>query len=433
MCKGTLLDMFVDKAEVEIEAGSGGNGVVSFRHEKFVDRGGPDGGDGGNGGDVIFEASRNQNTLANFRYQRLLKAESGKPGSKQKRHGKSGKDLIIPVPVGTVVQDESGQILADLYEDGQQAVIAKGGRGGFGNAHFVSSRRQAPKVAERGEPGEKIIATLELKMIADVGLVGLPNAGKSTLLSVISNARPEIANYPFTTVRPNLGVVEVDKEVSLLFADIPGLIEGASEGKGLGDEFLRHIERTKVLVHLIDIYQDDVAGSYVTIQKELQSYKVDLTDKPQIVVLNKIDGLDEEIIQDKMAQLQSVVPKDVEVRAVSAQSKSGVKELLYKVKELVQLQRQAAESAGIEAAEQLPVLRLTEDENSWHIERDGEAFIVTGKKIERFALRTDFENPDGVQRLRDIMRKMGIMRELERQGMEPGMTIHIGDSGDIEY
>ena len=251
--------MFIDKATVSIKAGDGGNGKLSFRHEKFIDRGGPDGGDGGDGGDVVFVASRNENTLADFRYQKELAADAGQPGGPTRKHGRSAKDLLVPVPVGTVVTDSEGNILADLAEDEQRAVIARGGKGGFGNAHFVSSRRQAPRIAEKGEAGEELQAYLELKMIADVGLIGLPNAGKSTLLSVISNARPEIANYPFTTITPNLGVVDVDGKDSLLFADIPGLIEGAAEGKGLGDEFLRHVERTAVLLHLIDAYQEDVA------------------------------------------------------------------------------------------------------------------------------------------------------------------------------
>lgn len=277
--------MFVDKASVKVKAGDGGDGKLSFRHEKFIDKGGPDGGDGGHGADVVLLASRNQNTLANFRYQKELNAEPGQPGGKSRKHGKNGQALVVAVPVGTVAFDAQGVVIADLFEDGAKAVIAHGGKGGFGNAHFTSSTRQAPRVAEKGEPGEELTVTLELKMIADVGLVGLPNAGKSTLLSVISNARPEIANYPFTTLTPNLGVVDVDKKSSLLFADIPGLIEGAAEGKGLGDEFLRHVERTAVLVHLVDAYNEDVAQAYQTIQDELKAYKVDLSTRPQVVAL----------------------------------------------------------------------------------------------------------------------------------------------------
>ncbi len=262
--------MFIDKATVKIRAGDGGDGIVSFRRERYVAFGGPDGGDGGRGGNIIFLASRNQNTLANFRFQRELTAASGKAGQDSDKHGRNGEALIVQVPVGTMVYDETGKtLLADLATDGDEVVIARGGKGGFGNAHFTSSTRQAPKFAEKGEPGEAFDAILELKMIADVGLVGLPNAGKSTFLASLSNARPEIANYPFTTLKPNLGIVPIDRENVLLVADIPGLIEGASEGKGLGDDFLRHIERTKVLIHLIDAWSSTVAKDYKTIVAEL--------------------------------------------------------------------------------------------------------------------------------------------------------------------
>jgi GTP-binding protein len=360
--------MFVDKVQVVVKAGDGGDGALSFRHEKFIDKGGPDGGDGGDGGSVVLVASRNQNTLTAFRYQREIKADPGKPGFKQRKHGRSGADMLVPVPVGTVVLIDDEPV-ADLNQDGKQVVVAKGGKGGFGNAHFVSSVRQAPRVAEKGEEGEEFEATLELKMIADVGLVGLPNAGKSTLLATISNARPEIANYPFTTIRPNLGMVDIDGDTSLLFADIPGLIEGASEGKGLGDEFLRHVERTTVLVHLIDIYNEDVVQAY--------------------------------------------------------QSKMGVKELLYAVKELV-ANEHAKQAEIIEQAEELPVLKLEQSEQSWTVTKQDSGFVVKGRKIEKFAARTDFDNVHGTQRLRDIMKKMGILHELRRQGIQPGNTIHIG-------
>jgi GTP-binding protein len=269
---------FIDHVTVQVHAGDGGNGRTSFRHEKYVDKGGPDGGDGGNGGDVIFAASRNQNSLVEFRYHKELTAEAGGAGDKVRRHGKNGKDLRVEVPVGTLVTTADGHTLADLTEDGQQAVVAQGGRGGFGNAHFLSSVRQAPTFAEKGEAGGQLELTLELKLIADVGLVGLPNAGKSTLLSVISNARPEIADYPFTTLTPNLGVVDIGRESSLLFADIPGLIEGAAQGKGLGDEFLRHVERTAVLLHLIDVSSDDIVADYKTIQNELETYRSNLAN-----------------------------------------------------------------------------------------------------------------------------------------------------------
>ena len=421
---------FIDKVLVEVKAGDGGDGSVSFRHEKFVDRGGPDGGDGGRGGHVIFQASRNQNTLAAFRYQREVKAEDGQAGSKRRKHGRNGKDQLVAVPVGTVIATQDGAIMADLAVDGHQAIIAKGGRGGFGNAHFVSSVRQTPKFAEKGEDGDELVLSLEIKMIADVGLVGLPNAGKSTLLGAISNARPEIADYPFTTIKPNLGVVDVDADTSLLIADIPGLIEGAAHGKGLGHEFLRHVERTKVLVHLIDAYNDDVAAAYQTIQDELKSYKVDLTNRPQIVVLNKTDGLDSEIISDLTAQLRTVVPSGTDVCAISAQSGTGVRQLLFAVKAALATY---VEEHPTDEEPSLPVLTLADQSQAWRVSRTGDVFLVTGHRIEKFASRTTFDNDEGVGRLRDIMRRMGIMHELRRQGIEDGHIVRIGGSGEFKY
>lgn len=422
--------MFVDKVLVSVKAGDGGNGAVSFRHEIYVDKGGPDGGDGGDGGDVIFEASQNQDTLATFRFQKQIVSENGQGGSKRKKHGKSGKDLLVKLPVGTVVSNKQGELLADLTSIGQRAVVAEGGKGGFGNAHFKSSTRQTPRVAERGEKGEELELSLELKMIADVGLVGLPNAGKSTLLSVISNARPEIANYPFTTLTPNLGVVDVD-DTALLFADIPGLIEGASEGKGLGDEFLRHVERTQVLLHLIDSYENDVAGSYKTIQDELKAYKAAMTDKPQIVAFTKIEGLDEEIITDHIKRLKKLTPENTQVFAISSLAGQGVKELLREVKAQVNEARKKVAEIELEE-DKTPVLTLKKTDDAWKVEKTKSGFVVTGRKIERFSMRTDFDNYHSVARLRDIMKKMGIMHGLARQGAEPGDKVFIGDD-TVEY
>jgi len=325
---------------------------------------------------------------------------------------------------------ENEQIMADLTEDQQTVRIASGGKGGFGNAHFVSSTRQAPRVAEKGEEGQQLSLTLELKMIADVGLVGLPNAGKSTLLASISNAHPEIADYPFTTIRPNLGVVDIDDEVSLLFADIPGLIEGAAEGKGLGDDFLRHVERTKVLVHLIDVYQEDIVAAYQTIQNELKAYSIDLSKRPQIVVLNKIDGMDEEMVADSLAKLKKIVPKKTPLYAISAQSKLGVKPLLYSIKEVVLVERAVVEAQAAE--EGIPVLRLPETEDTWQVNQTDKGYEVIGPKIERFARRTDFASSHGTQRLRDILKKTGIMHELVRRGIKPGQKIKIGKNS-LEY
>jgi GTP-binding protein len=425
---------FIDHVTIDVQAGDGGNGIISWRHEKFVDKGGPDGGDGGDGGNIVFVASRNQNTLMRFRYEKELRAESGASGGKVRRHGKSASDLIVEVPVGTVVTNEAGdEVLADLTTDTQQAIIARGGSGGFGNAHFLSSTRQAPYIAEKGEKGETRTVNLELKMIADVGLVGLPNAGKSTFLSVVSNARPEIANYPFTTLTPNLGVVDIDKTSSMLLADIPGLIEGAAAGKGLGDEFLRHVERTAVLLHLIDAYQEDVAATYQTIQNELKAYRIDLSGKPQIVALTKIEGLDADIVAAQLAALKKVVPKGTQLFAISAHTKEGVPPLLHALKQAVDAER-AAQQAEEEATDDaLPVIRLQDDQLAWKVTKENGAFTVRGRKIERFATRTDFGSEAGVQRLRDIMRKMGIMHELVRQNIEVGDRITIGHEGSITY
>jgi GTPase len=424
---------FVDRVQVQIIAGKGGDGALSFRHEKFRTRGGPDGGDGGNGGSVVFRASRNQNTLATYRYRKLLQAKNGATGGKRKKHGKKGQDLEQQVPVGTVITDKEGQVIADLTEDGQSVVIARGGKGGFGNAHFTSSTRQAPRVAEKGEPGEQLEAILELKMIADVGIVGLPNAGKSTLLSVVSNAKPEIADYPFTTLVPNLGVVDIDKKHSLLLADIPGLIEGASQGKGLGDEFLRHVERTSVLLHLIDAYNEKPVEAYQTIMKELADYKTDLSGLPQVVVLTKIEGLDKKGLNARQRQLKKIVSRSTPLLGVSSMSREGVSELLRTLLKQVELARK--KTAKLQKKPELPVIGLRASDDDWQIDKTKVGYMVTGQKIERFARRTDFDSDEGVARLRDITRKMGILKELERQGIAPGQTITIGqpEIGRLEY
>jgi GTP-binding protein len=304
-------------------------------------------------------------------------------------------------------------------------------RGGFGNAHFLSSTRQAPKFAEKGEAGEEQELTLELKLIADVGLVGLPNAGKSTLLSVISNARPEIADYPFTTLTPNLGVVDIDRESSLLVADIPGLIEGAAEGKGLGDEFLRHVERTAVLLHLVDVTGEDTVGDYQTIQNELKTYRQNLAAKRQIVVLSKIDLVLPEELALKRAAFEKTLPAGTELFAISSQAHENLKPLLYAVREAVAAERKKQAEAEPEE-KTVPVLRL-KDQSIWRVSRENtDTFLVTGSKIERFAMRTDFSNEEGVRRLRAIMQKQGIMHELRRQGVESGNTIRVA-GGKFEY
>ena len=432
--------MFVDIAKVLVRAGRGGNGVVSFRHEKYVDKGGPDGGDGGRGGDIVFLATKDLNTLLNFRYKPELKAEKGGDGGKRNKRGKSGAPLIVKVPMGTLVKRD-GMVIADLTEDQQRAVVARGGDGGFGNAHFTSSTRQTPKIAELGEVGEEFEAELELKLLADVGLVGFPNAGKSTFLSVVSNARPEIANYEFTTLTPNLGVADVD-DGSILIADIPGLIEGASEGKGLGDQFLRHIERTAVLLHMIDVYSDDPAEKYQAIRRELEKYSESLAERPEIIALTKCEGLDDEIIAMQSTALQKVA-NGAPVVAISSQTHDGVTELLRMLRDEVAKYREHEAEIVDEKEEDLPTISLDDQviSDAWSVRRVSDAelnetddedekieFIVAGAKIEKFARRTNFDQFESVNRLRDIMRKMGITHELLRQGAIGESLIQIGES-----
>ncbi len=420
--------MFVDTAKVFICAGKGGDGAVSFRHEIYVAKGGPDGGVGGNGGDVIFVADSGLNTLIDFRFKPELRAKNGENGSKRDRTGASGESLRVKVPVGTIVRRD-GVIVADITKAGQEVVIAKGGEGGAGNAHFKSSTRQAPRIAEKGEEGESFTAELELKLLADVGLVGFPNAGKSTFLSVVSNAKPEIADYAFTTLTPNLGVANVDGN-NMLIADIPGLIEGASEGKGLGDAFLRHIERTAVILHMIDAYSDDVASAYKTIRQELSNYTVDLSDRPEIIAITKIDGLDREIVQMQIDELKKVAKK-VPIFAISSSAHIGLTEVLRALYARVEKSRQVETETEVE--EQIQTISLSDNEklSVWNVERIESngltVFVVTGSKIERFAKRTDYENYDSVNRLRDILKKLGIAHELRRQGAEGDSIIRIAD------
>ena len=420
--------MFVDTAKIFVQAGRGGNGAVSFRRELYIEKGGPDGGDGGKGGNVIFRATKDLNTLLNFRYKPEIKAKNGENGSKRNKTGKSGEDLIVKVPVGTLVKSDR-EILADLKFDGEEAIIARGGDGGFGNAHFKSSVRQTPRVAELGEAGETFEADLELKLLADVGLVGFPNAGKSTFLSVVSNARPEIANYAFTTLTPNLGVTEIDG-FNLLIADIPGLIEGASEGKGLGDAFLRHVERTSVLLHLIDIYEENPDEQYRIIREELKKYQPDLLDRPEIVALTKAEGMDAEMIDFQISKLRKVANSS-QIFVISSSAHQGLKEVLRALRKQVEDFRnsQSEIDANEEENEDIAVISLSQDEinKAWTVNFNEEEniFEVYGEKIEKFARRTNFMNVHGVNRLRDILRKMGIEHELRRMGAENSSIISI--------
>ena len=485
--------MFTDTAKVSLKAGKGGDGAVSFRHEIYIPKGGPDGGDGGKGGDIIFRADRNTNTLVDFRFTPILEAEDGKNGSGQRSAGKSGKNLIVDVPIGTVVYkidkslgnsvlqqsaDSDSQnyhghdapreriFLADLTQDGQEAIIAHGGSGGFGNAHFKSSTRQTPVVAEVGEPGEEFEAELELKSMADVCLVGLPNAGKSTFLSVVSNAKPEIADYPFTTITPNLGVATIDDK-DILIADIPGLIEGAAEGKGLGHDFLRHVDRTAVLLHLVDIYNDDAGEAYQVIRNELEKYS-DLASRPEIVALTKCEGVDDDIIKMQMASILEKNP-NAKIFAISSSAHQGLTELLRELAagvlseyhfsgpaslsstsytgtpaepslrdepvgsvrniRLSQSNRKMSSKNDISATPaEIPTISLNPNQlkDTWRVEKiDENYFRVTGEKIEKFARRTDLNNYASVNRLRDIMKKLGIRAELTSNGAKPDSIIEI--------
>lgn len=419
--------MFTDVVTVKVQAGKGGNGVVSFHRTKGNAKGGPDGGDGGSGGNVIVRADHNTNTLSKYRASKLWQAENGTDGAPNKKRGKMGESIELIVPPGTVIS-ENGKIVADLEKASDEAIIAHGGRAGFGNAHFISSVRRAPKMAELGEPGEERELTFELKLVADVGLVGLPNAGKSTLLSVISNAKPKIANYPFTTLEPNLGVVDIDKS-TFLAADIPGLIEGASRGKGLGDDFLRHVERTKVLIHLIDATSDSITKDYQTIQNELKSYKIDLTDRPQILVLSKIESVPKAEIAGKVAEL-ALASKTAkkQIHVISAVANMGLAELLRTtVKTLSTIRPAEVENEAI------PVIRL-DDAAMWEvIKKRKNLFVVTGKEIEGFAMRTNTDQYQSVQRLRHILTRKGIMRQITHLGAVAGESkIRIGER-EIDY
>ena len=435
--------MFCDTAKVSLKAGKGGDGAVSFRREIYINKGGPDGGNGGKGGSIIFVADKDTNTLIDFRFNPILTAEDGGNGSGTRSAGRSGKNLIVEVPIGTVVKRD-GKIIADLTHDREEAVIAKGGDGGFGNAHFKSSVRQTPIVAEVGEPGEEFEAELELKLLADVGLVGLPNAGKSTFLSIVSNAKPEIADYPFTTLTPNLGVATIDRH-DILIADIPGLIEGAAEGRGLGHAFLRHVDRTAVLLHLVDVYNNDAGEAYRIIRNELDKYS-DLKDRPEIVALTKCEGVDNEIIEMQSQAIREVNP-NAYIYSISAVSKKGVEELLRALWQDIKIakekkQEQENTTADIileddantkhqitkDGIKGVPVISLSSHElkNTWTVTRgDDGVFHVTGEKIEKFARRTDMGNYASVNRLRDILKKLGIRAELTNQGATQDSIIEI--------
>lgn len=415
--------MFYDRAKIYISSGNGGDGMIGFRREKYVPLGGPSGGDGGKGGDIILTVNRHMNSLVRFHKQVHYRADHGKHGNTKRRTGAQGKPLVIKVPPGTIVRDsETEELLADLTEEGQEFVLLKGGRGGRGNIHFANSRNQAPRVAERGEPGKELWVTLELKLIADVGVVGVPNAGKSTLLSVVSDAKPKIANYPFTTLQPNLGVVQLDDYETMVLADIPGLIEGAASGIGLGHDFLRHVERTKVLIHLLDGTAKEPLEDWAMINQELSLYDIELEKRPQLVVLNKMDTPDA-IAWEPLIEEQ-VRAKGFEFMSISAVTQQGVREMLYRVKQLLE----TAPDPVTKHSKEDVVIRVEEEEEPFHIDRDSTgAWIVTGDRIERVASMTYFEFDATLLRFQHILERMGISEALEEAGVETGDTVIIGD------
>lgn len=417
--------MFADRARIIIKSGKGGDGHVSFRREKFVPNGGPDGGDGGKGGDIIFEVDEGLNTLTDYRHRRKFAAKAGEEGGKKNCHGKNGEDLVLKVPEGTVIKDaESGKVIADMSGDNKRQIILTGGRGGLGNQHYATSTMQAPKYAQPGGEAIEIEVQLELKVIADVGLVGFPNVGKSTFLSRVTNAKPKIANYHFTTLNPNLGVVDLDGN-GFVIADIPGLIEGASEGVGLGHEFLRHIERTKVIIHMVDgasVEGRDPLADILAINKELEAYDPSILEKPQVIAANKMDvcmeGSDE-IIATLRKEFE---PKGIQVFAISAVSGQGIKELLYHVQELL---KTCPDEITIYKPEFDPALRFFDDEPfTVELNEDGE-YVVEGPRIEKMLGYTNIDSEKGFLFFQRFLKEQGILKQLEELGIQEGDTVRM--------
>lgn len=415
--------MFVDEAVLDVKGGDGGKGIVAFRREKYVPRGGPNGGNGGDGGDVILVADEGMNTLHAFRFTKRYEGGRGGHGGGTNQQGRRGEELRVKVPVGTLVRDEAtGELVADLVEHGQEAVVARGGRGGRGNAAFKSSTNQAPRVAELGEPGQAYRLHLELKLLADVGLAGLPNAGKSTLLGAVSAARPKIADYPFTTLTPQLGVVSVGYD-DFVIADIPGLIEGASEGVGLGDRFLRHIERTRILLHMLDGAAEDPVADRRVIDAELRAFDEGLADRPRILAINKIDLPD---VRDRLPELQAAFEAEgvKDIVAISAATREGLDDMLRLIaRRLAELPRPVAAPEA-----ELPVIRpVAVDEDEFDITRDAEGtWLVSGTRIERAAVMTDWSNSDAAARFQRILEAVGVMRALREAGVAEGDTVRVG-------
>ncbi len=424
--------MFVDELELTVRGGRGGNGAVSFRREKYVARGGPDGGDGGNGGSIYLWSDPSKHSFLDLRYRRILKAADGGNGQSKNRHGAAGADLLVPVPPGTIVRDQKGRVIADLTIAGQRALVAEGGRGGKGNARFASSRRRAPRLAEKGLPGQERNIFLELKLMAQVGLVGFPNAGKSTLLGRITEAKPKIASYPFTTLSPNLGVVKIGDQGSFVVADLPGLIEGAHQGAGLGHQFLRHVERNLLLLFLIDVSpsaEPDPGDAYKLLQNELEKFSVELKDYPRVIVANKIDlsGAEEQV--SRLTGVLNSAAENTRLFLISAATGEGVKELIrYLYQRVNELQEEK------DKLEPEKVFYFDEDEEiPLEINREGETFIVSGTTIEKMAAKTDFENEEALKRFQGFCRRFGLEKELRKAGIKEGDSVRIGSEEFVYY
>ena len=419
--------MFADSARIIIKSGKGGDGHVSFRREKYVPNGGPDGGDGGKGGDVIFQVDEGLNTLTDFRHRRKYAAENGEEGRKRNCHGKNGADIIVKVPAGTIIRDaETDKVIADMSGDNTRQIILKGGRGGKGNQNYATATMQAPKYAQPGQPGIELEVRLELKVIADVGLVGFPNVGKSTLLSRVTNAQPKIANYHFTTLNPNLGVVDLDEGQGFVIADIPGLIEGASEGIGLGHEFLKHIERTKVMIHMVDAAstegRDPIADIYA-INKELEAYNPELAKKPQVIAANKIDAIyagDEDPVEKLRQEFE---PQGIRVFAISAVSGKGLKELLYAVNEM--LQGMDSEPVVFEQEYDPSTAMYLDEPYTVSYDEETDEFVVEGPRIEKMLGYTNIESEKGFLFFQRFLKDQGILEELESLGIQEGDTVRM--------
>lgn len=418
--------MFADRAKIYIKSGKGGDGHVSFRREKYVPDGGPDGGDGGHGGDIIFEVDEALNTLTDYRHVRKYVAQSGEEGGKKNCHGKNGEDLILYVPAGTVIKDaESGLVIADMSGENKRQVILRGGRGGKGNQHYATPTMQAPKYAQPGQPAKELEVQLELKVIADVGLVGFPNVGKSTFLSRVTNAKPKIANYHFTTLQPNLGVVDMPEGPGFVIADIPGLIEGASEGVGLGHQFLRHVERTKVMIHIVDaasVEGRDPLADIKAINKELEAYNPALLNKPQVIAANKMDavyGDSNEIIE----ALRKEFEPEVKVMPISAVSGQGLRELLFHVQKLLM----EAPQEDIIFEPEFSLDEIVDTENTYTVEYDPEEdeYVVEGPKIERMLGYTNIDSEKGFLFFQNFLKEQGILDELEAAGIQEGDTVRM--------